>query len=199
MWFIYIANLNGTSNWYARLMPYYLPYYCVLIALSWYMSINVLLRTLLVSVKFYKILDFDLFLSVYDNDGCCGLKKFFNTLSVNIGIAFYFVMCIAIIIMSDFRAINYGIENAFYKYPIVIVLIVFILMFYLGMVLLSFLKAKNKVNDLVNTELTKYKYPDNKIDELMKIKYSMYSSKNIIFPVLTNAIPIVIAIISNIL
>lgn len=199
IWFIYIASLNGENNWYEKLQPYYLWYYCLLIALSWYMSSNVLLKTMLVSVQFYKILNSDIKLNINNSDMSCGLKGFFNVLSVNIGIAFYFALWIAIIIISDFRAINYGVDNAFHKYPILLVPIALIVVFYLAVVLLPFLKAKNKINELVNEELEKCRYPDKRIEELIRIKHSMYSSKNIILPILTNAIPIITAVISKVL
>lgn len=197
MWFIYVANLNGAKNWYAKMIPYYLPYYCLLIAISWYMSANVFLRTLTVTINFYYILDYDLNISVTDNDECCGLRQFFSLMYRNIGMALCFVIFIGLIIWSDFRAVNYGVDNAFHKYPILCLPIILILVAYLGIALLPFIKAKARVNSLVDKKLEELEFPDERIKYFKKIKNSAYFSRELIISILANILIPVIGVVLN--
>lgn len=197
MWFIYITHLNGAKNWYEKMIPWYLPYYCILIAMTWYMSATVLLRTLVESIKFYEILDFDLSLKLTDSDMGCGLKDFFRFIFINVGIALYFVIWISIIVFSDYRAVQYDVYNTFYLYPIICLPIILLLVIYLAITALPFFKAKSVIDNMVDEELKKYEYPDRHIDELMKIKHSMFSFRNIILPVFTNLLPIMVSSLMN--
>lgn len=189
------ASLNGSQNWYSKLAPSWLVYYRVLIFLTWYMSTNTLFNTLTVSSKLYRILDFDLPMNVDNVDGSCGLKQYFRLISLNIGIACYFIIWIVLIVISDYRAIDYGVNNLFYKNPLFVIAIPIIATIYFTVVLRPFFKAKRKVYEVVDKELQQCHYPDKRINELKKIKYSMFSFKNIAVTLLTNLIPIIGAII----
>ena len=196
LWFVHIADLNETNNWYSLLSESQLNYYRFFVIATWYVSANVLFDTIVSARKIYRISHFRPKIDIANSDNCAGLSKIFTQLFWNVGLAFYFVVSVAIIIYSDFTAYKYNVENAFYKYPVLIIPIVLLLILYFSFTIIPLIECRRIIFEKIESESANINISRSEIE---KINNSMFYSIKNVFVFLCANILYLISIIKEIL
>lgn len=180
---IFISGANNELTWYRRLNGLELGYYSFLIVYVWYMSACLFLSIIIDSVTLIKYLQFPA--SAFDFfhiDKHCGLKRTFNIIIANMGFGLYYLIMVAIIIFSDYKA-NQSIPElkllAYeWRYQIIFIT-VFISVVYYTIVLLTYISLRELLIRVIISEAKKYTIFSEEGKFLRSINISILSVNNI--------------------
>lgn len=197
--FIGAAGNQQENNWYYYFGNQRILFYYFLIAYCWILCSSLFMHIIYYCYCLSEFLNKPLTnINYYNYDKCCGFRNTINLLAACMGFGVYFLIHVALMTYSDFRAHNiYNIDFLLYKYRYCILIITILLAsFYFTAIFSAYNKLKLRLKESVCKKVSKVKPFSQESDFLSKIKITFFSIKNTLTFFSTFAIPAITAIIT---
>lgn len=200
--FIFIAQGNKGIYWFNNISLPSVIYYRLFLVGTWYFSGIILIESILMCYLNYNVLNNEMLeFDTINIDNMFGQKKYFKVLIMNFAFGIYLIIGAFVIILMDQISYNdYGVNNAFHKYPILIILIVVIVIIGGACVVYSlvlfknyFSKGKRDILNKIEIELL------NTQDKFEIDKLSLEKEKARLSKIYISVMPIFTSIISPLL
>ncbi len=186
LFFINVADMNGTLNWYSCLSAEEFIFYKILIGIAWYLSACLVIIAVFSVIKLHIIIkNIKLAeISVFDSDYNCGFSKTNKMNVIFLGISLYYILAACVIFVSDYNASEY-VENALYKYPWILFIVILVFVMYILIIIIPLIESVMVVKQAIDEEKSKMLANGDEVDNISKIK---------IFPITINMMGVFLSV-----
>lgn len=197
--FLITAKKQGDLNWYYYFGNGRLVFFCFLIMYCWVLTANLFITIIYHNYCLTEYLKQPLnSIDYYNADKCFGTKKIIRSLAASLGFGIYFLMHIAVLALSDYRALTiFHLELGFYKnWKAILLFVIAVAALYFTSVICAYFRLKFRLTECAEKKIQELQPFSKERIFLEKTKVSLLNFRNLFTFVSSFAIPAISAVVT---